>query len=80
MSELQGMKLVGYIGRWSEVDREEICGITYALMEHDTLGDMTCYVVVDITNNKILGDTYDNIETFLVDEGIVDIDELHGGC
>ena len=69
-----------YEGGWHEIDREEVGDAGYILLEHDELGDDTCGLVIkeDVLEAgfTLLGETFDSLDIFLVDEGIIDIDDL----
>lgn len=70
-NELQHIKINGYIGKWSAFEKLEIIGKeTYYIMEHDTYGDMTQYLVITADCETIY-ETYDDIVTCLEDECIL---------
>lgn len=66
MKEKQDLKIEGYRGKWSAIDKFK----NYYLMEHNYYGDETCLLVID-ENNKVITETYDDIKTALIDEGIL---------
>ena len=55
---------------WSSIDSAEIDNKIYYLMENNTWGDETCYLVID-ENKNVICETFDDIETALADEGII---------
>ena len=67
---MENVKIKGYIGVWSSIDSAEIDNKIYYLMENNTWGDETCYLVID-ENKNVICETYDDIETSLADEGII---------
>ena len=68
--ERDSIKIEGYTNTWSKIDSQTFNGETYYLMENDVYGDETCYVVLD-SKNKVVCDTYDDIETSLKDYGVI---------
>ena len=84
-------KLKDYYNTWSIIDQKTVNGVDYGLLENNTYGDETCYVVVDLSTAKdkkyhkkstdedviiptfdnIVCETFDDIETALIDEGIL---------
>ena len=66
MKTKQNMKIEGYSGKWSAIDSYD----KYYLMENDYYGDETCYLIID-NANTVIGETYDDIETALKDEGLI---------
>ena len=46
--ELQEVRIEDYRGCWGEIDRLTHNNTTYALFEHNTYGDETCYIVVKL--------------------------------
>lgn len=67
---MENVKIKGYIGMWSAIDSAEIDNKIYYLMENNTWGDETCYLVID-ENKNVICETFDDIETALEDEGII---------
>ena len=67
MEEKQNIKIEGYNGKWSAIASYNG---EYYLMEHNYYGDETNYLVID-KNDKVICETYDDIETALEDEGIL---------
>ena len=77
-TEYQHIKIDGYIGRWSALQKVEIKGKTYYIFEHDYYGDETCYLVVrygmiSYTKPGIVEvyETYDGLIQCLIDEDII---------
>lgn len=67
----QNIELKGYYGKWSSIDKKEMYDFTtYYLMENNTFGDETFYLVIDNDNNVIC-ETFDDLETSLIDNGII---------
>lgn len=44
--EFQSIKIEGYRNLWSAFDTEERDGSRFYIMENDTYGDETCYLVI----------------------------------
>lgn len=70
MKDYENLKLEGYTNKWSAIDEMIVKNKTYYLMENNTWGDETCYLVID-ENKNIICETFDDIETALKDEGII---------
>lgn len=73
-NSFEGIAVSGYRGRWSEVDSYTDCdGTQYVLLEHDTYGDETFYLVCRVDGDDIvfICETYDDIETSLADCEII---------
>lgn len=71
----QEIEIEGYIGTWSEIDSAILMNndgteSIYHLMEHDECGDETCYLLID-ENNKVVCETYDDIECALSDSDLI---------
>lgn len=64
-----------YIGKWEIIGEDH----GYYMLEHCTYGDETCYLVISkkarvFEGNELRArvfETYDDIETCLIDEGII---------
>lgn len=67
---MKQIKIKGYRNTWTEMDFLDVNGIRYYLMENDTYGDETNYLVIN-KNQDIILETYDDIETTLVDNDIM---------
>ena len=79
--EYQNVKIEGYTGRWSAIQKLEIEDKVYYIFEHDYYGDETCYQVCVVRyriGNKIavseLYETYDGLVQCLVDEDIIEVE------
>ena len=79
--EYQNVKIEGYTGRWSAIQKLEIEDKVYYIFEHDYYGDATCYLVVRyaVTNyTKVeiaeLYETYDGLVQCLIDEDIIEVE------
>lgn len=79
--EYQSVKIEGYTGRWSAIQKLEIDDKVYYIFEHDYYGDETCYLVVRyaVTNyTKVeiaeLYETYDGLVQCLIDEEIIEVE------
>lgn len=70
MKDYENLKLEGYTNKWSAIDSMEVKNKVYYLMENNTWGDETCYLVID-ENKNVICETFDDIETALKDEGII---------
>ena len=60
--QLNSVKLKGYRGKWSGVDESYFKGEKVIMLEHDTYGDDTCYLLV-YENLKVICETHDDILT-----------------
>lgn len=67
---MEGIKIKGYTNTWSSITEQIVDDKTYYLMENEVYGDETCYLLVDEDFN-VIGETYDDIETALIDENIL---------
>lgn len=67
---MKQIKIKGYRNTWTEIDFLDVNGTRYYLMENDTYGDETNYLVIN-KNQDIILETYDDIETTLVDNDIM---------
>ena len=65
-SETKGIKIDGYIGRWSVIDKTIRCAKSYFLLESDNCGDDVPAIIVDKHCNVILDEVYN---------GFSDLDE-----
>ena len=70
--KLQGVRLRDYRNKWSAIDHMEVNGVDYYMFENDTYGDETYYVVTPNINDGPFYETFDDIETCLRDEGILE--------
>ena len=72
-TEYQGVKIPGYTSRWSAFEKAKVGDKTYYIMENDEWGDETCLLVCTFENDgvQVIGETFDNIEIALEDEGII---------
>lgn len=62
------VQISGYRGRWSEFDSYIVHdGTEYVILEHDTYGDNTCFIVCrrDDDDLVFVCETYDDIMTAL---------------
>lgn len=64
------IKIKGYTNTWSSIDTILIDNEYYYLMENDEYGDETCYLVIT-QNQNIIIETFDDIETTLIDNNIL---------
>lgn len=76
LDKMQGIKLPDYYNTWSAIDSLTVSidgkeSITYYLMENDVYGDETFHLVVT-KDLKTIYETFDDIETCLRDEGILE--------
>lgn len=60
----ESIKITGYRGRWSEIDRINRDGKNLYLMEHDTYGDMTEGLIIDDENNVVLDDVWNGFDDY----------------
>lgn len=65
--ETQGLSIPGHIGTWHTIDRKEVDGHTFWLMEHDTYGDEAACVIVDCQGKLSLANVYDGFDEHTVD-------------
>lgn len=75
LDKMQGIKLPDYYNTWSAIDSLTVSidgkePVTYYLMENDVYGDETFYLVVT-KDLKTIYETFDDIETCLRDEGVL---------
>ena len=76
INKFEHIKIPGYANKWYAIDGVHIRSYgeeyVYYLMENETWGDETAHLVVtaDLNPNEIY-ETYDDIETCLIDEGIL---------
>ena len=76
LDKMQNIKIPGYLDTWSAFDDMKV-NVTptktshYYIMENDDWGDETFYLVIT-PDFKNIYETYDDIETCLIDEGIID--------
>ena len=72
-TEYQGVKIPDYTNRWSAFEKAKVGDKTYYIMENDEWGDETCLLVCTFENDgvQVIGETFDDIEIALVDEGII---------
>ena len=70
MEKYQDLKINGYTNKWSAFDSLTFGDHTYYLMENNTWGDETCYLVID-ENKNVICETFDDIRTALEDEGVI---------
>ncbi len=78
--EYQSVKIEGYTGRWSAIQKIKVDDKLYYIFEHEYYGDETCYLVAVVRYadaNRIavaeLYETYDGLIQCLIDEDIIDI-------
>lgn len=71
IKSFDGIEIPGYYDTWYAIDAIVVNGKTYYLMENEGWGDETGLVVTTEDFSEIY-DTYDDIETCLIDEGILD--------
>ena len=74
--ELNSIRIPGYTNTWSSIDAYDVTvapgkSKRYFLMENDKYGDEAQYLVVSEDLSEIY-ETYDDIETALRDEGILE--------
>lgn len=70
--KLQGIRLRDYRNKWSAIDHMKVNGVDYYMFENDTYGDETYYVVTPNINEGPFYETFDDIETCLRDEGVLE--------
>lgn len=71
LEELKEIEIPNYFETWSSIDSMKVNGKTYYLMENDVYGDETFYLVITPDFEHIF-ETFDDIETCLIDEGIIE--------
>lgn len=62
--ETQGLSIPGHIGTWHTIDKCEIDGHFFFLMEHDTFGDETACLVVDQNGRLVIDQVYDGFDDY----------------
>jgi len=62
----QGIKINGMTNKWSAIENNNYNGHTLYLMENDTYGDETEYVIIDEDNHIVIDSVYN---------GWLDLDE-----
>lgn len=67
---MNNLKIEGYKNLWSEISHLRLNNKRYYLMENNTWGDETCYLVID-ENKKVICETFDNLLSALETEGII---------
>ena len=50
MIKIEGVRFMRYSGTWSSIKQENICGVTYFLMESDLFGDIMYHITVSYTH------------------------------
>lgn len=66
LQTINGATIAGYTNKWSSIASMTHRGNSYYLMENETYGDETCYLLVDQELN-VIGETFDDIETAIED-------------
>ena len=61
------IRIDGYFGSWYVIDKMTVKDKTYYLLEHNTYGDETPNLCIDIHGKVYSDDTYDDLETVLTD-------------
>lgn len=71
--EEQNVKIEGYSGRWSALEKTEYDGAVYYWYENNRYGDATCYLVCEWVDGILMQvfETYDGLEQCLIDEDII---------
>ena len=67
---MKDIKINGFMDKWSSIDSMIINNKTYYLMENNSWGDETCYLIIN-ENKEVICETFDDIKTALIDEGII---------
>ncbi len=72
-TEYQGVTIPDYTNTWSAFEKAKVRDKVYYIMENDEWGDETCLLVCTFENDsvQVIGETFDNIEIALEDEGII---------
>lgn len=47
MIKTEGARFMRYSGTWSSINQENICGVTYFLMESDLFGDIMYHIIMN---------------------------------
>ena len=66
INKKDGIKISGYRGTWGIIDSMIYHGIKYYLLEHETYGDETCYLLIN-SKGSVIAETLDDIETTIFD-------------
>ena len=61
-ADSSGLAVAGHIGTWHTIDRHEIGGHSFYLMEHDTYGDEAACIIVDEHGKLVLDDVYNGFD------------------
>lgn len=67
---MKNIKIEGYKNLWSEISYLRLNNKKYYLMENNTWGDETCYLVID-ENKNVICETFDDLLSTLETEGII---------
>ena len=62
--ETQGFSVPSHIGTWHTIDRCEIDGHSFFLMEHDTFGDEAACIVVDQNGGLVIDFVYEGLDDY----------------
>ena len=61
-ADTSGLTVAGHIGTWHTIDRHEVGGHSFYLMEHDTYGDEVACIIVDERGKLVLDDVYNGFD------------------
>ena len=61
-ADTSGLTVAGHIGTWHTIDRHEVGGHRFYLMEHDTYGDEAACIIVDERGKLVLDDVYNGFD------------------
>ena len=61
-ADTSGLTVAGHIGTWHTIDRHEVGGHSFYLMEHDTYGDEAACIIVDERGKLVLDDVYNGFD------------------
>lgn len=61
-ADTSGLTVAGHIGTWHTIDRHEVSGHSFYLMEHDTYGDEAACIIVDERGKLVLDDVYNGFD------------------
>ena len=72
-NEYQGVTIPDYTDTWSAFEKAKVGDKVYYIVENDEWGDETCLLVCTFENDgvQVIGETFDNIEIALEDEGVI---------
>lgn len=77
--DTSGLAVSGHIGTWHTIDRKEVDGHSFYLMEHDTHGDEAACIIIDEKGRLTLSDIYNGFDEHtleLLHQDVMPVDRL----